>query len=218
MWLAIAALAAVLGAGYLAVAMSFDRVEQPEYRTVTLDGNFEVRAYGPMVVAEVTVRGDRREAVSAAFSQLAAYIFAKERGGETVPMTAPVTQTPREKISMTAPVTQSSNTGNTDNAGSTGDGEWNVRFVMPKKYTLESLPKPQNSNIRLIQVPDSQKAAVRFSGVATDALLAEQEQELRKWMQARGLQADGAPTYAYYNAPFTPGFLRRNEVLFEVAK
>jgi hypothetical protein len=182
-------------------------VEQPKYALVTQDGAIELRDYPALVVAEVTRRGDRNSAVRAGFGPLAGYIFAKNRAGESVSMTAPVTQQ-RETIAMTAPVRQTQ----------TGSAEqtWLVRFVMPAKYTLETLPKAGNDDVRLLQVPSTRRAAIRFSGVATDGLIATHEALLREWLAARRITILGAPTYAYYNDPFTPGPLRRNEVIFDI--
>ncbi|MFD2110570.1 SOUL family heme-binding protein [Thiorhodococcus fuscus] len=183
-------------------------VETPEYRVVERDEPFEVRDYPPLVVAEVTRKGDRQTALSAGFSPLAGYIFAKEREGERVAMTAPVTQQSAERIAMTAPVTQSS----------TEPGEWSVRFIMPARYDLASLPAPASGDVRLEQIPARRTAVVRFSGRTTDTLIGEQERALRDWIAARGLRSLGEPVYAYYNDPFTPGFLRRNEVMIELAR
>jgi hypothetical protein len=199
-------------------------VEQPAYALVIADGAIEVRDYPGLVVAEVTRRGDRNGAVRAGFSPLAAYIFAKNRGGESVSMTAPVMQEPKtpsqttartpaptteQTIAMTAPVTQTPAGG--------GDADaWLIRFVMPAKYTLATLPKAAGDDVRLLELPASRRAAIRFSGVATDGLIAANETALRSWLAARNIGIVGAPTYAYYNDPFTPGPLRRNEVMVEV--
>jgi hypothetical protein len=201
---------AVLGIG--AWVYIVHNVEQPKYTTVTEDGAIEVRDYPALVVAEVTRRGDRNGAVRAGFSPLAAYIFAKNRGGESVSMTAPVLQE-KQTIAMTAPVTQTP-----QGTGSTGAPDsWTIRFVMPSQYTLATLPKAAGDDVRLLDVPAARRAAIRFSGVATDALIATKEAELRTWLGKRSIAILGAPTYAYYNDPFTPGPLRRNEVMFDVA-
>jgi SOUL heme-binding protein len=171
-------------------------VEQPKHALVTQDGAIELRDYPAIVVAEVTRRGDRNSAVRAGFGPLAGYIFAKNRGGESVSMTAPVTQTPTGSAHQT----------------------WLIRFVMPAKYTLETLPKAGNDDVRLLQVPPARRAAIRFSGVATDGLVATNETILREWLAARRITILGAPTFAYYNDPFTLGPLRRNEVMFDVEK
>jgi hypothetical protein len=183
-------------------------VEEPKYRVVVADGAIEVREYPPLVVAEVTRSGDRWAAVNAGFGPLARYIFAEDRAGDSIAMTAPVTQQ-QTRIAMTAPVTQSK----VEDAQS---DTWVVRFVMPSAYTLESLPKPASADVTLRQLPETQRAVIRFSGVATDRLVAEQEATLRAWLAARQLEVSGPPTIAYYNPPLTPGPLRRNEVMLQL--
>lgn len=190
---------------------TIDNVEQASYQVAVSDNDFEIRDYVPSVMAEVTTKGDRKSAVNSGFRPLAGYIFAKERTGDKIAMTAPVTQS-RETIAMTAPVTQSKSNEKT------GDSTWTVRFVMPAKHSLETLPKPATADVRLTLVPATRRAAVRFSGVATDDVIAQQEARLREWIGKRGLKAAGPTTYAYYNAPFTPGPFRRNEVWIELSK
>ncbi|RNE93193.1 heme-binding protein [Marichromatium sp. AB32] len=201
---------AVLGVVAMAVfVFVVQNVETPDYRVVERDETIEIRDYPALIVAEVRRDGDRRAALSAGFGPLAGYIFAKEREGESVSMTAPVTQTPAdEPIAMTVPVTQTP----TDAAG-----QWAVRFIMPARYDLDSLPAPAGETVRLRALEPRRVAVIRFSGRATDALIAEQESRLRAWLETRGLAVAGAPTYAYYNDPLTPGFLRRNEVMLELA-
>lgn len=196
--LALTGLGLLVGLAVIAVGLWFylvSTVEQPKYASVTQEGAIEIRDYPALVVAEVTRRGDRQAAVRAGFSPLAGYIFAKSREGETVSMTAPVTQTP----------------------AAAADQAWLIRFIMPSKYTLETLPKAAGEDVRLLPLPAARRAAIRFSGVATDALIADNEARLRAWLAQAGIAILGAPTYAYYNDPWTPGPLRRNEVLFEVA-
>ncbi len=185
-------------------------VETPDYQVVIQDGDFELREYPPLVVAEVSGSGSRQQSLSKGFGPLARYIFAKERGGERIAMTAPVQQravASDEKIAMTAPVTQTPS----------DDGKWTVQFIMPAEYSLNDLPPPGNEQVRLDQIPARRIAAVRFSGRTNDQAIAEQQQQLKDWMSARDLEPRGEPIYAYYNDPFTPGPLRRNEVMFEVS-
>ncbi len=193
--------------GFLAVVAS---AEKPAYAVVIGEGAYEIRDYPAMIVAEVRVQGDRQTAVGNGFRPLAAYIFASEREGDTIAMTAPVTQKPREKIAMTAPVTQSPAQGS--------EREWTVRFIMPAEYTMETLPQPANGDVQLIEIPPRRVAAIRFSGYPSDELFSGKEADLRLWLEGRSLVPLGEPTYAYYNDPFTPGFLRRNEVLFDLTQ
>jgi DNA gyrase inhibitor GyrI len=196
----------VLGVAALAVfVFVVQNVEQPVYRVVDQEGDLEVRDYPSLVVAEVRREGSRREALGAGFGPLARYIFGKERAGEQISMTAPVTQQRAEAIAMTAPVTQARGRG----------GDWAVRFIMPARYRLDQLPAPAG-DVRLAEVPARRVAAIRFSGRATDDQIAAKESELRAWLAQRRLTAASTPVYAYYNDPLTPGFLRRNEVLIDL--
>lgn len=198
----IVALLVVAAAAWIIVARN---VETPEYAVVVMDGDIEIRDYPPLVVAQVRREGDRSTAVNKAFGPLADYIFAKNREGDSISMTAPVTQQPAEKIAMTAPVTQTPDSG-----------EWMIRFIMPAKYALGDLPKPASEDVTLTRIPAERRAAIRFSGSWDDELFARKTKELRDWLASRGVEPLGPPTYAYYNDPFTPGFLRRNEVMFDI--
>ena len=203
---------AIAGAGAAALAGGlgyylYERnTEQPKYQLILQDGGFEIRQYPALLVAETITTGSRDQALNRGFRALAAYIFAKSRGGEKISMTAPVIQD-RKKISMTAPVLQ-------DEAA---NGAWRTRFVMPSRYTIATLPKPP-AGITISETPARRLAVARFSGRADDATIAAHESKLRKWMSEHQLQAGGPAEYAFYNSPFIPPFLRRNEILIPVAQ
>lgn len=201
-------------AGMAAWLTYVNNVERPRYRSVRADGAVELRDYPPLIVAEVRRSGDRRGAVNAGFRPLANYIFEKDRNGDRISMTAPVTQTHSEPIAMTAPVTQEQAAWVASNAGA--DNVWTIRFIMPSKYKLAELPQPAGNDVRLLELPARRIAAIRFSGVATDILISAQEAKLRTRLKKQGIATEGAAIYAYYNDPFTPGFLRRNEVMLRV--
>lgn len=181
-------------------------VERPTYSVEMSTPPYEIRDYAPMLVAAVHVGGDRSDAVSAGFRLLAKYIFGDNRARDKIPMTAPVMQTPGHVIAMTAPVEQrSTETG------------WEVRFTMPAAYTLNTLPLPNDARIHILQVPRQRMAVVKFSGFWTDANLQSHAAQLLEWVTAQRLTALSAPTYAYYDPPWTPWFLRTIEVLVEIA-
>jgi hypothetical protein len=190
LYLALAALAVAAGL-ILFWYVQTRNVEIARYQVIESDGPIEIRDYPALVAAEVTRSGSRDLAVRSAFGALAGYIFAKDRGGEKIAMTAPVTQT---------------------EAG----GSWTIRFIMPSASSLDRLPKPAGADVRLLDLPPARRAAIRFSGWWSDALFDEKNAELLAWMKKKGLAPSGPPTLAYYNDPFTPGFLRRNEVLYDV--
>ncbi len=196
--------------GSVAYAQYRERGQQPAYTVVLSDEPFELRDYAPMVVAEVTHSGDRRSASGRSFRRLAAYIFAQDRpdGGEKIDMTSPVIQDrvdEDEKIAMTSPVIQDE----------TGEGRWRMRFIMPDKYTLDTLPVPP-TDIALVQLQPRRVATVRFSGNGSASDLAAMEAKLIGWIANRGLTPVGDAEYAFYDAPMVPGPMRRNEVLIEI--
>ena len=180
-------------------------VEHPKYKVAERSGNIEIRDYAPMIVAEADVKGERREAIGKGFRIIADYIFGNNTAAQKVPMTAPVTQQGNEKIAMTAPVTQQGS-----------DNTWRVRFVMPSKYTMETLPKPNNPAVELKEIPAKRFAVIRFSGMAGEDSLKRHTKELEDFLSAKTLTPLSPPTYAFYNPPWTLPFLRRNEVLVEI--
>ena len=181
------------------------QVEQPKYTVLETDGNIEVREYNPTIVAEVEVHGERMKALNQGFRLIADYIFGNNLTSQKVAMTAPVTQEAGEKIAMTAPVTQ-------DGAGD----RWKVRFVMPAAYTLETLPKPKNPDVRFITIPARKTVVIRFSGFNTDKNINSHCETLSKYIAEHHLSVVGPPTTAFYNPPWTLPFLRRNEIMFEL--
>ncbi len=179
-------------------------IEEPAYTATLQQGDLEVRDYPARIAAEVTVTGERSEAVSAGFRLLAAYIFGGNTRNQSIAMTAPVVQAPvaGEKIAMTAPVTQ------------TGQGSaWIIRFGMPSNYTLDTLPAPKDPKVRLIALPATRFAVIRFSGLAREPDIESKTAELNAYIVARGLHPAGPPSLARYNPPWTLWFLRRNEVM-----
>lgn len=183
-------------------------IEEPRYRLVDRSGDIDIREYAPRVVAEVEVEADFEEAGSKGFRPLADYIFGNNKPETKVEMTAPVSQEPAEgaKIAMTAPVTQQEDSG-----------RHVVRFTMPASYTLETLPAPRNPRVKLRQLESSTVAVIRYSGFWSQKNYEEQLVALRSKIKARGMVEQGPPTWARYNAPITPWFMRRNEIHIPVS-
>ncbi len=182
-------------------------VEEPKYRVALGEGDFEIREYVPVVVAETTVEGDWRAAGNAGFRRLADYIFGANDGGRKIAMTAPVSQgRGGQTIAMTAPVAQ-------ERRGES----WVVAFTMPSEYTLDRLPVPDDPAVRLRPVGERRVAAIRFSGSWDESRFQAKAAELKEWLASKGERAIGEPVTARYNPPWTLWFLRRNEILLELA-
>jgi hypothetical protein len=174
-------------------------LEGPDYRVEKRDGRFEYRQYESYLVAEVSVDGPREKAANQGFSILAGYIFGSNQSRQA--------SGGSEKIAMTSPVTQIPE----------GDGVWKIRFMMPKKYTLESLPSAQDPRIRFFYTQPERYLVLRFSGAWKDEQLNTHRASLLEYIEKSGLQTDGQPYYAFYNSPFVPPPLRRNEVLVKLS-
>ncbi|MBF2718400.1 heme-binding protein [Psychrobacter sp. NG254] len=185
--------------------------EEPEYTLLTQTGDFELRRYDDQLVAQTWVSGDQDAASREGFKVLADYIFgnntAPTGGSSKISMTAPVTMQSEasdesQKIAMTAPVSMQQE-----------DGKWRVQFTMPSQYTMQTLPKPNNPNVEIIEVPAQTYGVIKFSWLAGEDKVAEKTEALQTWMQDQNLTPTGEPELARYNPPWTLPFLRRNEVM-----
>ena len=182
-------------------------IEQAPYTVIAKKGKFELRQYQPHIVAVTVVEGDFEKVGNEGFRRLAGYINGSNRSNRSIAMTAPVgQQSSSQKIAMTAPV------------GQQGSGDrWQITFVMPAAYSLQTLPQPLDDRVVLQKVPGRRMAAVRYSGTWSRSGYDENLLRLLAWMDEQGLKPVGQPVWARYNPPFMPWFLRRNEVLVSVA-
>ena len=181
-------------------------IEKAKYKVTVKEGKIEIRQYSSQITAETVVDADFDDAGNIAFRRLFDYISGNNRKKESISMTAPVKQkAPSEKISMTAPVNQYQ----------TG-GRFIVSFVMPSKYTMESLPEPLDSNVVLREIPSRKLAAIRYSGSWSKKKYEAQKELLEEFIRNRSLKITGEAIFARYNPPFQLSFLRRNEVLIPV--
>jgi hypothetical protein len=201
-------------------------IEEPAFEVLEKAENIEIRQYRPVIVAETFVDGDMGAASSSGFRLIADYIFGNNQsirgsGGkasETIAMTAPVSVEPvavSEKIAMTAPVNVEPQGDSV--SGMTDGRRWRVQFTMPSAYSMASLPKPRNPAVMLREVPGKRYAVLVFSGFAGEQKAQQKTDELAVWLKAKGFRAIATPQLARYNPPWTLPFLRRNEILVEIA-
>jgi hypothetical protein len=190
------------------MARAAEQIEEPAYDVVDTIGEIEIRRYGPRLAAEADMGPGSgvNQGQNAAFMALAGFIFAQNREGPEVAMTAPVSvETLPEQIAMTAPV-----------AMETGEEGRVMRFFMPAEYTLETLPKPGDDRVRILTVPAQTLAVLRFSGEATDAVVASRTTELLAGLEGSAWHPIADPGFFGYDPPMTPPDQRRNEVFVEV--
>lgn len=184
-------------------------LEEPRYTHHRITDNVEIRHYGPRVAAQTIVDADQHRARDIGFRRLAGYIFGGNRDNSSISMTAPVSQQPSrggQQIAMTAPVVQSA-----------GPEEgWMIRFFMPAKWTMETLPTPNDDQVRLVTVPSATVAVLRFSGDRSPKAVASRTGQLLKVLQDRGIEATGDAEAWFYDPPWTLPMRRRNEVAIPI--
>lgn len=180
-------IAIVLIAGWF-VANSRAATETPEYKVVRSDGKFEIRDYPELTVATTPMAGD---GMNGGFGQLFRFITGSNKSGEKISMTSPVLITSvAEKKTMS--------------------------FIMPKIAAEKGVPAPTATTVTLAAVKAARFAVLRFSGGRSSELERKSIQALREWLVGQKLTARGEPMFAYYDPPWTPTPLRRNEVLIQI--
>ncbi len=159
-------------------------------------GDVEFRTYPSILLATVSGAEENEN-----FMILFRYISGNNRPGKKIPMTAPVI-TP-EKIAMTAPVISDAHA---------------MSFIMPAAYKKEEVPEPLDSRISIQEIPPRELAVIRFRGRASEGDVAEVRERLLRTLEEAKVPIAGTPFLMRYNSPFTPGFLRRNEVGVEIQR
>lgn len=182
--------------------------EEPAYTVIqTVGPSFEIRHYGPRIAAETMVQGDEVAARSEGFRRLAGFIFGANQSAAAIAMTAPVSTAPSETIAMTAPVAQAR----------TPEG-WLIRFFMPAKFTMETLPRPNDLRVQIVAVPAETYAVYRYSGTISVEEVARAHSELPRLLAGTGYTASGDVLNWFYDPPWTLPPMRRNEAAVVVTK
>ncbi|MFG1913912.1 SOUL family heme-binding protein [Micromonospora sp. NPDC048898] len=185
--------------------------EQQPYRVVSRHPGFELRRYPAHLVAEMQIQASFTRAPIEAFRPLAAYIGGANRARHPIGTGAPPlpAASGSEKIAMIVPVVQ---------VEGERPGAYLIQFVMPVAHTAATLPEPVDPRVRTREVPAHLAAAMRFSGRWTERAFSQRATVLGRSVTAAGLQPTGAIRYARYDLPWTPWFLRRNEVVLPVVE
>ena len=185
-------------------------IEEPKFTLLLEEKPYEIRAYEPMIVAEVQVSGDRDSATNRGFRMIADYIFGNNEGknqaSQNIAMTAPVTIEKQIQANVERNSTQEE----------LAEGVWRIQFVMPSEFSLSSLPKPKNNLVNIRQIPSKTYAVYVYSGLNGVEKVSKITQDLQTWIFQNHYEAIGNPQLARYNPPWTLPIFRRNEVLIEV--
>ncbi len=166
-----------------------DSIEEPRWELIENIGEVEIRNYAPCIQAVTEL--PRSSASSSGFRRLAGFIFGKNATGESIAMTAPV----QETLGTERPL---------------------MTFTMPAAYSMQDLPAPNDERVRLVEVPEKTVASLSFSGWATGGRVASMRDELLMTLESNDVEVVGQPILNQYNPPWTPPFMRRNEISVEV--
>lgn len=202
--------------GYFSVR----NIEQPQYSVIKQADGYEIREYAPYIVAETMRQEGFDDALNSGFMVVADYIFGNNTAKEPIAMTTPVTTETSEPIAMTAPVISERAEPIAMTApvvSGEDDGNRTVAFVMPSKYSMDTLPKPNDSRVKIREVPARKVAVLRFSGWYGAQKIAQKEQQLRELLERDGLKYRTL-SFAGYNPPWTPPFMTRNEIWAELVE
>lgn len=186
------------------------KLETPNYTVTNQADGYEVRQYDPILVIQTTVQGDATGGMNKGFMVLAGYIFGGNQSRQSVAMTTPVLDQPlNQNIAMTTPVLDQSQ-----------NNERVVTFTVPEKWTKEALPIPNDDRVNIVEWPAETKAVKRFMTLSTFGQSARDKAstQLLEVLERDGVAHEGDVTFAFYNPPWTPFFLRRNEVMVTIKK
>jgi hypothetical protein len=188
MWIMLLILVAVIGLALAGCQATRAGYESAPYKVMRSSGKFEVRDYPGLTVVETLMAPGSRDGSDGGFMRLFRFISG---GNET-----------KQKIAMTTPVFMS---GGGTNAS--------MAFVMPAKLKTADVPKPKDEQLRVRELEAGRFAVLRYSGRRNADNEAQSLERLRAWMNAEGLKELSPPIYGYFDPPWTPAFLRRNEVM-----
>ena len=191
--------------------VSTRNIEEPRYKVVSTTNEYEIREYESYIIAETTIKNarDSNDAANKGFPIIANYIFGNNTKADKIAMTTPVNteQGVSEKIAMTAPV-------NTQQENS--DGVYRISFIMPSKYTLETLPQPNDKRVVINEIPVHTMAVKSYSWSNSEKKVEKLKKEFIEKLSNESITIVGTPLVSRYNPPFTIPFMLRNEIQIKV--
>lgn len=163
--------------------------ESPAYKVASTDGAYEIREYPALTLVSTPMY---KRGADGSFMRLFGFISGRNARSE--------------KISMTTPVLM------------TGADSGVMSFIVPKDVATKGAPEPTNPEVKLSVIPPTCYAVYRFSGSASPSRSKIAARRLLDWTSSHHLETEGTPLFAYYNPPWTPWFMRRNEVFVKLSQ
>jgi effector-binding domain-containing protein len=166
-------------------------IEEPSFKILKDTSDYQIRQYDQILVAQTLVNDDFEESGNRAFRVLADFIFGNNKTNTKVAMTAPVNMHKEDKGYI-------------------------VQFTMPKAYSAETLPDPNNKSVEIRQIPARKVAVYSYSGSWSQERYNEKLKAFKEALSRDGVKTIGEPSFARFNSPFQIWFLRRNEIWIEL--
>ena len=178
--------------------------EEALFSTLSIEGNYEVRLYEPVIIAQTTVSGSYGKATRTGYDRLTSYVSGNNLAKQTISVNTPVLITDEKKkpkVELTLPYFEEYI-----------DGTWVISVAMPESYNLDTLPKPSDASISFKVLPRLRTAVVKFSGYKSESLVSRQTTALNQWIARNDLKATSAPRSVIYDSPYAVPSLRRHEI------
>lgn len=192
-WICALAIVGLVGIAITGCQVTRAGYHSAPYTVVLAKGRFELRDYPPLTVAETPMADGNRDGSDGSFMRLFRYITGANAK--------------KEKIAMTTPVFMSA-----------GETNATLAFVMPAKMRATEVPRPADAGVTVRELPAGRFAILRFSGGRSAKNEADSLARLKAWMEAERLDILSPPVYGYFDPPWTPAFLRRNEVMLRTGE
>jgi len=178
----------IVGLALVGCKVTRSAYESAPYQVVRADGKFQVRDYPALTVVETPMAAGSRDASDGSFMRLFRFIT----GGNEA----------KQKIAMTTPVFMSG-----------GETNATMAFVLPAKMRAGKVPKPSDGSVTVRELLAGRFAVLRYRGGRNAKKEAESLAQLKRWMETERMSVLSPPVYGYFDPPWTPAFLRRNEVM-----
>jgi len=170
--------------------ISSNNIEEYPYIVTKEYDDFEIRKYEASLFTSVTLKmGEYSKASRKGFSILGGYIFGENNKKESISMTSPVSMSLEKEMTM--------------------------MFLVPKEFTKESLPKPENQKIQFVETPEKKMAVIAFGGWANDKKIEKYKAKLISLLAENNIKHNNKFSILGYNPPYEVMF-RRNEIIVEL--
>jgi len=188
-------------------------IEEPKYEVLSKKDGYEIMEYESYLIAETTIDGSYEKSFNQGFGIIADYIFGNNTKSQKIAMTSPVIDTGSksdsekefEKIAMTVPV-----------INKVEGNDRKISFVMPSKYTIETIPKPNSDLVTLKEVPARKVAVLRYTWYSNEKRVEDKKQKLSEMLERDNVETVGDFYSAFYNPPLSMPLILRNEILVDL--